>query len=162
GGGATIVDVLAAHREHVPDWLRVVATTRKEAAVLDRLQGLRAQELDAHDPRNVADLEQYLRLRLGGPGLAGRRAGSGGPEERAMAVLRERSDGNFLYARQVLDGLTDGLFGFDRLEALPPGLSGLYRSFFARHFPDEASYASVKKVLQVVVAAREPLTATEL
>src|SRR5262249_36021544 len=68
----------------------------------------------------------------------------------------------FLYARQVLDGLTDGLFGFDRLEALPPGLSGLYRSFFARHFPDGASYASVKKVLQVVVAARGALTAADL
>jgi len=39
GEGLTIVDVLAARRERLPGWLRVVATTRKEPAVLDRLRG---------------------------------------------------------------------------------------------------------------------------
>ena len=74
GEGLTIVDVLAARRERLPGWLRLVATTRKEPAVLDRLRGLRAQELDAQDPRNLDDLDAYLALRLGQPNLAERLA----------------------------------------------------------------------------------------
>ena len=46
----TIVQLLADHIARFPEWLRVVATTRKDPPVLAALSGLRAQELDAEDP----------------------------------------------------------------------------------------------------------------
>jgi WD40 repeat protein len=41
-------------------------------------------------------------------------------------------------------------------------LPGLYRSFFERHFADDASYAPARTLLEVVVAAAEPLAADQL
>lgn len=50
------------------------------------------------------------------------------------------------------------------LETVREGLAGKvrYLSFFERHFPDSTSYAGVRRVLQVICAAREPLTETQI
>jgi WD40 repeat protein len=195
GEGLSLVNLLSPSRlDRLPDWLRVVATTRKEPDVLDRLRGLRAEEIVAQDPRNLDDIERFLAHRLGQPALAsrlfpsvpsalaregrpsvpsplaGEGQGEGSETSAAWAAqtsdivrrLREKSDGNFLWVKQALLGIERGDFRFDRLDELPPGLTGLYRSFFERHFPDDASYAPARAVLQVVVAAAEPLAADQL
>ncbi len=162
GEGLTIVDVLAARRERLPGWLRLVATTRKEPSVLDRLRGLRAYELDAHDPRNLEDLDAYLALRLGQPNLAERLVQSRHAAPDAARVLRSKSAGNFLWVHQALQGIERDLFGFDQLDELPPGLHALYLRQFERLFPDEARFEPARHVLQVVVAAAASLTTAEL
>jgi WD40 repeat protein len=155
---ATIVDVLASRLERLPSWLRLLATSRKERAVLDRLRGLRVLELDAHDTRNIADLDHYITERLQAPALQERLQASGRSAEEVARILREKADGNILYVIRSLEGIERNLYGFDNLGALPPGLYGLYLSFFNRHFADEASFAPVRTVLEVIVAARRPLT----
>ena len=167
----TIVDVLAARRERLPGWLRIIATTRKEPRVLDRLKGLRATELDAQDPRNLDDIAQYVQGRLDEPNLAERLAQSQRTSASVTQTLKEKSGGNFLYVRQALEGIERDEYHFDRLDELPPGLFGLYQSFFTRHFPirldedgDETAvgYEKPKRLLQVLVAAEEPLDAAQL
>jgi WD40 repeat protein len=162
GERLTIVDVLAARLDRLPGWLRLVATTRKEREVLDRLRGLRAQELDAEDPRNLQDLDAYLALRLDQPSLAERMARAGLAVPNAARILRARSRGNFLWIQQALQGIERDLFGFDRLDELPPGLNALYLRQFERIFPDEPRFDPARRVLEVVVAAAEPLTEAQL
>ena len=87
---------------------------------------------------------------------------SGVSAEEAIRRLREKSGGNFLWTEQALLGLEAGTHDFAHLDALPPGLTGLYTAFFERHFPDDASYAPARRVLEVVTAAREPLTPAEI
>jgi WD40 repeat protein len=161
-GGLSIVQLLAAAQKSFPSWLRLVATTRKERAVLERLRGLRARELDAQDPRNLDDIAEFIHQRFQSDLLAERLAESSQPPALVAEQLEARSAGNFLYVQQVLEAVEQGLYRFDQLGALPPGLYGLYLGFFERHFPDEKSYAPVKRVLQIVVAAREPLDREQL
>ena len=158
----TIVELLAARLDRLPGWLRIVATTRKEPDVLQRLRRLRPQELDAQDPRNLQDVDCYVAARLQSPDLAERLVTAHASAERVVASLRKQSQGNFLYVREALDGIERDQHGFDDLDTLPPGLSGLYQKFFERYFPDDARYALAKRVLQVVVAAPEPLTEEQL
>jgi hypothetical protein len=196
--GLSLVGLLSPSRlDRLPGWLRVVATTRNEPDVLEQLRGLRAEEIRAHDPRNLDDIERFLAHRLGQPALVGRlfrslpsplagegqgegaipipsplagegqgeRAGVASQAERTSEIirrLRQKSDGNFLWVQQALLGIERGEFTLDRLDDLPPGLPGLYRSFFERHFPDDASYAPARTLLEVVVAAAEPLAADQL
>jgi len=159
-----IVTVLAAGFNRLPGWLRLVATTRNEAGVLRRgeLSGLRAWEIDAQDPRNLDDIERFLAHRIGQPGLNERLTRSGVAANAAIRTLRGLSEGNFLWVQQALLGIERDLYRFDRLQDLPPGLKGLYFDFFQRRFPDEARYDAPRQVLQVVVAAAEPLTEAEL
>jgi hypothetical protein len=80
----------------------------------------------------------------------------------AIRRLREISGGNFLWTEQALLSLANGTHSFARLDTLSPGLTGLYVAFFERQFPDAASYAPARLVLEVVAAAREPLTTDQL
>lgn len=164
GGGDsfTIVDLLATRLGRLPPWLRIVATTRKERAVVDRLRGLRAQELDAQDARNLEDVGQYAAARLQTPNLVERLAASRLHASAVERALRDKSAGNFLYVVQALDGIERDQFSLANLDALPPGLYGLYHSFFRRLFPNEKSFEPVKGVLQVVVAAYAPLDENQL
>lgn len=157
-----IVSLLATRVERLPKWLRLVATTRKDPAVLNRLQGLRARELDAQDPRNLKDIEAYVTRRLESPDLVEHLHSAGTTGAAVAARLLERSEGNFLYVRQALDGIARHEFQPDRLDSLPPGLFGFYQGYFERQFPDEASYAPARKVLQIITAAQEPLSPAQL
>jgi hypothetical protein len=161
--GMSLITLLAPSRlDRLPGWLRVVATTRKEPDILRRLSGLRAEEIRADAPDNLDDIERFLAHRLGQPGLQERLQSSGVSAVEAVRRLREKSEGNFLWIEQALLSLEDGTHSFARLDALPPGLTGLYMAFFERHFPDAASYAPARQVLEVVTAAREPLAAPEI
>ena len=161
--GPSIVTLLSPSRlDRLPGWLRVVATTRKEPDVLRRLSGLRAEEIRADEPDNLDDIERFLAHRLGQPGLHERLQASGVSAVEAIRELREKSGGNFLWAMQALLGLESGGYDFAHLDALPPGLTGLYTAFFERHFRDDSSFAPARQVFEVVTAALEPLTPAEI
>ena len=158
----TIVDVLASRSERLPDWLRLVATTRREPAVLDRMRGLRSWELDAQDDRNVQDVNNYILTRLHEPAIESRARASSRSIPEIQRILIANSAGNFLYAQQILDGIERDLYSCETLDKLPPGLYGLYLAFFNRVFPDSQSYEFVKSILEVMTAAQEPLSETQL
>ena len=71
--------------------------------------------------------------------------------------LTELSQGNFLYVRQTLDAVERGLCRLEDMDSLPPGLHGLYERFFARAWPDEASFTRIRRLLAVMAATQEPL-----
>jgi hypothetical protein len=156
-GQPTIVEVLASRLERLPSWLRIVATTRKDAAVLDRLRSLRAKELDTQDPRNLDDIREYLDLRLEEPALAKQLVATHRSKDEVQMLLLAESHGNFLYVQQALLGLERNLYDLNQMGKLPPGLSAQYSAFFRRHFPDRETYSHVRSVLEVMVAAQEPL-----
>lgn len=162
----TIVDLLEPYLRQFPSWLRVVATTRKERTVLDRLSGLRAKTIDAQDPRNLADIDAFIQQRLTSPRLAQlvqNAAALGVTLDHITTTLRDKTAGNFLYAQQALQSLEEGNDTFTNLETLPKGLAGLYQRFFRRHYPPGTEkYPIVRTLLETVIAAREPLTAQQL
>jgi WD40 repeat protein len=156
-GQLDIVSMLASRLDRLPPWLRLIATTRKEPAVLERLAGLAAEEIEAESPENLYDLRTYIHGRLESPALAEQVRESKESVADLTVRLAERSEGNFLYARQALDGISIGIHSLIALNSLPPGLRGLYADRFARLFPDEAAFAPARALLAVVCAAREPL-----
>ncbi len=168
-GSVNIVDVLLGRVERLPSWLRVVATTRNDPYVLQRLSAPRLIQLDANDSRNMGDIAAFIREKVQRtPDLAGKLVESHMPLETVISILSERSHGNFLYAEQALKGVLHGHYSFNALMELPPGLEGLYLKFFERVFGGtreagfELRYDAARPLLQVMVAAREPLTFDEL
>ncbi|MGE3778321.1 MAG: protein kinase, partial [Pirellulaceae bacterium] len=161
-GKPGLIELLAMRADQFPPWLRLVATSRRDARVVDQLDGWQTWELNSQDGRCRADVDAYLARRLADPDLQQGLARSGTTADRVAAVLRERSEGNFLYVRHALDGLARGRLSGEQLGAMPSRLQGLYRSFMQRDFPDEADFRSPGMLLEVLLAAREPLARGEL
>src|SRR6185295_9027993 len=94
--------------------------------------------------------------------LAGRLAASGRDAAWVVDTLRLLADGNFLYAQQALDGVAGAVLEIGDLGHLPPGLTDQFEWFFGRQFGASGRWSTVKPLLEVLVAAQEPLGEREL
>jgi len=153
--GETVLDVLVAQAGDLPNWLRIVATTRPEAPIMERLRVLTAFELRADRAENQEDLRRYIAARIQADELVARIASD------ADAVgqrISEIADGNFLYAKLLLDALEDGSVPVEGLVQLTPKLAGFYDSDLRRSFPDPDAYLSgYAPIMRVLSASQTPL-----
>jgi WD40 repeat protein len=156
-----IVDLLASRIDRLPSWIRIVATTRNERGVLEGLGDLRAKTISAQSNENLNDIKSYIRSRLASPSLTRSLTQMESPAETVERLISDKSAGNFLYARQALDGIEREIYRIVDLESTPPGLKNLYKDFFRRNFPDKASFDQVRPVLEVAATAQEPLAADQ-
>jgi WD40 repeat protein/serine/threonine protein kinase len=159
----TIFDVLCTRLDRLPPWLGLIATTRNDPSVLNPLRSLSVHIISAQDPKNQADVRQFVRCRLRqAPFREKAKANRKILASLEDALLRS-SAGNFLFVRTALDAIQSGQLSFDHIENLPPGLSSLYEIFFRRLFPDPSNdFGRSRKVLETVAAAREPLTREQI
>jgi hypothetical protein len=161
--GPTIVELIASSLQRLPPWLRVVATTRDERAVRDRLGGVETLTIGKRDRENLDDTQQYVERRIASPAVQALLMESGRAAHTVQELILRVSDGNFLVAFTVLDAVTQNQLTFEQIEELPPGLGSLYRAFFARLYPDPVTgYSLARAILETVVAAQEPLTRKQL
>ena len=151
-----IVRLLSTRLDRLPGWLRVVATSRRAPDVTGRLRGLQVKTIGASDERNIVDVRDYMERRVEDPLVASRL--SKDTRREVVDRILAKSGGNFLYARTAVESFARGDFDMKGLSELPPGLGGLYVSFFDWYFPDGERYAVSRQLLEVLVAAREPIS----
>jgi hypothetical protein len=150
----TIVDLLSTRLRRLPGWLKIVATTRGEPEVLNRLRGLKALPIEMEDPQNERDVSYYVAHQLCMPPLNALARQSGKSPVQLQGVLLRASGGNFLFATKMLEAIERKDLTFDQVETLPPGLGSLYQIFFDRVFQRAGiDFAPAQKVLQAIVTA---------
>ncbi len=135
-GELNIVTLLSPRLERFPPWLRIVATSRRERDVLNKLSGLRSASIDAHRQENLDDIDRFIESRLQTPNLAERLVVSRVPLTTVQQKLRSKAAGNFLYVSQALQDIERDNYSFSRLDDLPQGLNQWYEAWFARKFPN--------------------------
>jgi len=67
--GKTIIDLIETRMRRLPDWLKIMATTRDEPAVMNRMRGLHALAINVEAPDNKKDINDYITERLLEPQL---------------------------------------------------------------------------------------------
>jgi hypothetical protein len=145
-----------------PLWLKLVVTTRRDDRVVPRFQQAERCFLGESIAAQREDLRQYVEDRVADPLL---RAGLGADEagrRRAVAIIAERSAGNFQYAATVLDELRGGALAVGEIDHLPAELVALYYRSAAKRFPAPRDFAPARTVLSVLHSARQPLTCSQL
>jgi hypothetical protein len=113
---------------------------------------LRSHHLDPRSPENRADAREYVTRRLEQPSarrFLDRCAVSPGALSEALG---EKSDGNFMYLRHVLDEICTGDYVACDLAALPRGLTGYYAHHWARMKARAGSRTSWDDALRVLGA----------
>jgi hypothetical protein len=149
-GRNELAEVLARRWTQLPEWLRLIVTTRPDSEVMAHLGGLEPLILSRDSEENRDDLQAFVRREL--PGL-------GVPDvDRSSAAIVERSEGIFAYVALVIDLLRENLLTPRHLPDLPPGMEQLYLTEFRHRFADRRAYdTTLRPLITVILAQREPL-----
>lgn len=105
---------------------------------------------------------EYLEKRISDPALSALLSLNRVECGRLAELLSEKGKGNFLYVTQALDAIESGQINPHDPDSFPDGLVGMYHTFFERQFPDGRGFQEIRPNFDVIIAAREPLTAKQI
>ncbi|MDE6618229.1 MAG: aminoglycoside phosphotransferase family protein [Clostridiales bacterium] len=136
---------LFANRLYIPRWLKFFMTSRPDPALTGQLSFIK--------PVSVSDeIEDYIRSEAAARGLT--------LSDDIVNMLREHSEGSYLYVSGILDDIARD--GEDCLAHLPSGMGAVFTKYFDRQSRNFNAPETTKTLLQVMCAAKEPLSATAL
>jgi hypothetical protein len=159
-GESNLVTLLTG-MDDLPPWARFVCTSRSERRALRYFEGLKPQILAVESRMNREDLRRYLSRRLEKKTIAAQLQAARVEPAALVARLAELSEGNFLFAKVLLDDIGSGRQPLDDLPALPQSLDELYHGFLNRFTVDEWE-SRYQPMLAVLAAAQEPITEGQL
>ncbi|HEY7546970.1 MAG TPA: WD40 repeat domain-containing protein, partial [Blastocatellia bacterium] len=135
---------------------------RKEPEILDLFNRFQPHEIDSARRENLDDVTTYIDAKFNQSPLANLLASSGADPRAVRDLIAARGEGNFLYVTQAVAAIESGQIDPLRPQTFPHGLVGVYRDFFNRVFPRGKDYDSFRPLLDVMIAAREPLSAEQI
>ena len=160
-GSRTIAELLANHHQHIPPWLLLICSARKQSKTVARMfNGFRKIALD--DLRKVhvvRDVQQYILSRLDQEEKLYKHLSRESAD--MLNHLHIKSNGCFLYLQKVLDGVAENFILLREVQEIPGTLNGLYLWLCQRIFRS-AHFDKIRPILNVMLAARRPLTDVEL
>ena len=137
-------------------------SSRKEPEILDLFSEFLPHEIDASRSENLQDIDKYLEMKLKEPEIAEKIFKSGKDYQEIAKNITQKGEGNFLYIIHVIRAIREGLMDPGFPETFPAGLIGIYKLFFGRLFPEIEEYDHYRPILDVILAAQEPLTANQI
>ncbi len=159
-GMKNIARVLRDRLEDLPQWIRLVISSRKEPEILDMFSNYQPHEIMATCLKNGQDIRAHLRRKFQEPKFQEILIRTGTDLEFAIELLCTKCEGNFLYANYALMAIETGRLDLQKPDAFPEGLVGIYQFFFERLFPEGKlhEYKLILPIIEILLAAREPLT----
>ncbi len=161
-GERHIARLLFERMHDLPPCVRLLLSSRRTPEVCDLFSRSRRIELRSQQQENLDDVAEFIASRLSDPSWIAMRNVSESDRRKTLQVMTEKAAGNFLYATHMLDALAAGKVDPRRPESFPEGLVGIYHEFFTQRFPSRQQFLHFRSLLDIIVAAREPLTADEL
>ena len=164
----SIVHLLNNKIHGFPPWLKLVMTSRNESDASLHSSKIKKLIIDPEDSRNLEDIELFVTTRLyqGGP-LLYRIISWFGDDSvvsttKLVTALLSKSQGNFLFVKEVLHHWELSKHELKDAYALPKTLGDLYHSYFQRLETRKGSFNPARRILELLVAAIEPLPQKEI
>ena len=160
-GSRTIAELLANNHPNFPRWLLLVCSSRKQSKTVTRMfTGFRKISLDdLRKSHVVRDVQQYILCRLDLEEELRQHLSRDTAE--MLNQLHIKSNGCFLYLEKVLDGVAENFIMLREIREIPGTLNGLYLWLCQRLFVRK-QFAKIQPILNVILAARKPLSEDEL
>jgi len=159
--GFALPDLLADSIQRMPDWLRLVVTSRPDQAVEARfsVEGATIKPINSQAKENRKDLSDYIYQHLEGLVEQGVITA---PSPEVLGKLGDLSSGSFLVAKMYLDALSDPdpecRLRLDEIGEMPRKLNGLYHRMFRTRFRSRESYeAELAPLVDCLAVAPVPV-----
>ena len=164
----SIIHLLKQKLPRFPSWLKLVMTSRNESSVFLNSNSVKSIIIDPEDPRNLGDIELFLTTRFyrDGPLLRQLKVWFGDDSientERLISALLSKSQGNFLFVKEMLRHWESSKQAQSDPYALPKSLGELYHSFLERLYNRKEKFKPVERILEILVSTFEPLTQEQI
>jgi tetratricopeptide (TPR) repeat protein len=158
--GPEFIDFIAASAKRVPDWIRLIITSRPDEEIIEKLdiEGVTQWKLVSDDENNFRDVQQFIEKKVEKLSAIQK------IENKNLLVQKvtDLSAGNFQFAKVTLDAMSDPnpewQITYEDLEFLPPKLEGLYKIMFEKRFPKKEIFEqNMIPVIDCLIAAQEPI-----
>jgi hypothetical protein len=146
----------------LPDGVHVIGTCRPGRTVVPEGTPVNAVTIGKTDPRNLADINEYLAAEVGREPLASVLARAGVAPEEFANLLAGRCGGVWVYLRYMLEEVRLELRSPGEVASLPAGLRGYYGGQLRRWRDDAAWDSILLPLLSTLAVADEPLPALVL
>jgi hypothetical protein len=131
--------------EELPQWLRFVWTSRSDRRVLRYINERCTRIRYLSNADNQDDVRRYIERR-------------GFMEQAFVAAAAEKADGNFQYAKVLLDAIESGQASANEIPSLPPGLPAIYGELLRRRIEPGLWSSAFFGIASSLAAALEPLS----
>ena len=161
-GSHNIADLLCERVQDLPECARLVLSTRVDPQILDMFAAYQVREIVRDEQAHVGDILAYARDRLSEPDLVDLLAARQIDVEETATLISKRAEANFLCVTLMLQGIAAGRIDPSQPDTFPRGLIDNYRRDFARLYPAGDGYHRVRPLLEIISAAREPLSPSKI
>ena len=134
-----IADILIRKATQMPNWIKVLFTSRYDTITATRFKGAVTVMLDKSLESNYRDIKEYLTYRLG---LS--------IDIDTVCKLADKSEGSFMYAVTFCDAVDNGNMSIEDAKTIPTGLHSFYYSFFKRIFDTKESFKEMRPFLELL------------
>lgn len=167
---AEILNMLKSKVRRFPVWLKMIITTRNMSTITKSFEVLQRLELQQDDERNIDDIDRYATDRiypLQGSIISKIKSyfsikDNNALSQRIVSSLVEKSQGNFLYVRVVLDALSATTESTRWTESIPKTLENVFQLYFERKYTRRNSFQSLREIFEILVASYRPLSAHQI
>ena len=164
---AEILSMLKSKVRRLPRWMKLIITSRNMSTITTSLEGMHMLELRSDDARNLEDIDRYSSHKiypLKGSIISRIKEyfsirDNNTPTQRIVSSLVEKSQGNFLFVRLVLNFLLASTDNVNWTENFPKTLDNIFQLYFERKFSTRESFQSLREIFEVLVASYTPLSA---
>ena len=146
-GRVEICSILQRTRDSLPWWLKFVLTSRNEPEVSRILKPI-SQTFVLSEAQTEEDLKEYYSKQF--------------PEatEHQITTLISKSEGSFLYAREIVKQIRDENLSLEDINVFPIGIYGFFNDCFSRIFGTQGdkaiTYEDVRPLLEFLCIEQEP------
>ena len=157
-GRNDLLNVVANQFCKLPEWIRLLVTTRPEINIADSLKRLKPIILEENKEENVRDIKLFFEMRLSHQMKETQKSS-------ILENLVKKSEGVFLYAYYLVDFIEENVpfLTLEHLEGrLPLGISSVYLCHFKRLEKELCEELKIEeeqvfRFLSALTASREPL-----
>lgn len=165
---ASLVQFVKDTYNRLPKWVRLVMTSRNDSAVLGHFDSVPKVHLSSSDARNLQDIEIFIASKLfeDTPFLERAKVilGLGSSDEVTYLTnkLLTQSEGNFLFAKLMLQYGKDDWHNQADLNKLPKTVGEQYERYLRRAYGSREKFKPALAILEILVATFEPLKANHI
>ena len=164
----SIVYLLSKKLSRFPSWLKLVITSRNQSSALINSNSIIKLAIDPGDSRNTDDIELFLSTKFyqDGPLIHQIKFWFGDNTirntARLITALLSKSQGNFLFVKEMLHHWETFRAQKSNPYALPETLGEIYHSYFERHYSRPEQFKPIRRVLELLVASVQPLSQKDI